>query len=289
MNRAARCGRTPTPWAASPPRCIISRAIRKPGQPGRLDQGWRYYLDGRIYKQIQGNGAYWQTTYDDVNRIVSRAFYSAAGVPEAPIPSTGTGAGMWFKRWMRTAMCSPPPYDGLDRVKAAAGPAIMTVSQVYPNGPAGNPVTYTNNLQQLNTTLYDAAGRVLTSLNALGETNVTRMDALGRVTTKLIYSAAGTLVREQYTAYSADHNSVTVTDGSGAIAITHTTWTDTDGQPVLAIANPSAGATEFTLNQYDLSGNLVAAQHNSSTGGTVTTWTTDSFTYDGLNRRHQQS
>ena len=44
---------------------------------------WRYYLDGRVNKEIQGNGAYWQITYDDVNRITTRIFYSAAGVPEA--------------------------------------------------------------------------------------------------------------------------------------------------------------------------------------------------------------
>ena len=44
---------------------------------------WRYYLDGRIKREIQSNGAYWQTTYDDVNRITTRIFYSAAGVPTA--------------------------------------------------------------------------------------------------------------------------------------------------------------------------------------------------------------
>ena len=44
---------------------------------------WRYYPDGRIKREIQSNGAYWQTTYDDVNRITTRIFYSAAGVPEA--------------------------------------------------------------------------------------------------------------------------------------------------------------------------------------------------------------
>ncbi|HWY31529.1 MAG TPA: DUF6531 domain-containing protein, partial [Candidatus Acidoferrum sp.] len=45
--------------------------------------GWLYYLDGRVYQEIQRNGAYWQTTYDDVNRLTTRTFYSAASVPEA--------------------------------------------------------------------------------------------------------------------------------------------------------------------------------------------------------------
>ena len=77
-------------------------------------------------------------------------------------------------------------------------------------------------------------------------------------------SKTGTLVREHYTAYSADHNSVTVTDGSGPSAITHTTYTDPDGHTLLAIANPAPGATEFTLNQYDLAGNLVSADFTSA-------------------------
>ena len=33
--------------------------------------------------KFKANGAYWQTTYDDVNRIITRTFNSAAGVPEA--------------------------------------------------------------------------------------------------------------------------------------------------------------------------------------------------------------
>ena len=38
------------------------------------------------------------------------------------------------------------------------------------------------------------------------------------------------------------------------------------------------------LRQFDLAGNLITEQHNSSSSGTVTTWTTASFAYDGLNR-----
>ena len=104
------------------------------------------------------------------------------------------------------------------------------------------------------------------------------------MTANLIYSASGALVREHYTAYSADHNSVTVTDGSGASAISRTTWTDPDGHTLLSIAQPSANATDFELNQYDLAGNLVSAQHDTSVNGAVTNWTTASLIYDGLNR-----
>ena len=262
-------------------------AAGKPESRSNADgstNGWRYYLDGRIYREIQSNGAYWQTTYDDVNRLTTRTFYSAAGVAEAANSAQFDRRGNVIQKVDEGGNVFTTAYDGLDRAKMVAGPVITTVSQIYLSGPAYPPTNVTNVLCQSSTNLYDAAGRVLTNINAAGETTVTRMDALGRVTTNLIYSATGVLVREHYTAYSADHNSVTVTDGSGAGAISHTTWTDTDGRPVLAIANPATGVTEFTQNQYDLAGNLVSAQHNSSAGGTVTTWTTATFAYDGLNR-----
>jgi RHS repeat-associated protein len=121
-------------------------------------------------------------------------------------------------------------------------------------------------------------------MNTLGEYTVTKRDVLGRTTSIQIYSPAKSLVREKYFTYSTDHNSVTVTDGSGANAISHTTWTDTDGKAVLVIANPSSGVNEFTLNQYDLAENLVSVQHDTITGGVFTNWTTTSLTFDGLNR-----
>ncbi len=252
--------------------------------PNGSTNGWRYYLDGRIKKQIHSNGAYWQTTYDDVNRITTNIFYSAAGVPEATNSVQHDRRGNVVQRIDEAGNAFATTFDGLDRVKVAAGPAIVTINASTGISPSG-PATYTTNvLQQISTNFFDAAGRAETNVNALGETRITRRDALGRASTNLIYNAAGVLVREHYTAYSADHNSMTVTDGSGTNAIVHTTWTDADGRTVLAIANPSATTTEFTLNQYDLAGNLVAAQHDSSSGGTITTWTTNSFAYDGLNR-----
>ena len=139
-------------------------------------------------------------------------------------------------------------------------------------------------MQQVTANYYDAAGRVTTNINALGETAVSKVDAIGRPTSTKIYSAFGILVHESYMAYSPDHNSVTVTDGSGATAISHTTWTDNDGHTVLSIAYPSSGVNEFTLNRFDLAGNLILEQHDSSASGTITTWTTNSLAYDGLNR-----
>ena len=251
--------------------------------PDGSTNAWRYYLDGRVKREIQSNGAYWQTTYDDVNRITTRIFYSAAGAPEATNSVQLDRRGNVIQKVDAGNNAFTTAFDGLDRAKVAAGPAIVTVTSQ--ENPITFQVTYaTNVLQQSVTNFFDAAGRVVTNVNALGETTVTTMDALGRTTGAQIYSSSGSLVREKYFAYSADHNSVTVTDGSGAAAISHTTWTDNDGHTVLSIASPSSGMNEFTLNRFDLVGNLVSEQHNSSASGIVTNWTTTSFVYDGLNR-----
>jgi RHS repeat-associated protein len=258
--------------------------------PDGSTNAWRYLLDGRISKEVQGNGAYWQTTYDDVNLITTRIFYSAANVAEATNWTQLDRRGNVIHQVDAAGSVFTTAFDGLDRSKVVAGPVITNVIAYQLGNPPSGPYYYqTNQLQQAITNFYDAAGRVLTSVNALGETTVTTMDALGRTTGTQIRNSSGTLAREQYVSYSPDHNSVTVTDGSGASAISHTTWTDTAGQTVLSIAYPSPNATEFVLNQYDLAGNLVSAQHDSSVGNTVTLWTTSSFAYDGLNRATAKS
>lgn len=249
----------------------------------RSTNGWTYYLDGRIQNEIQGNGAYWQTTYNDANRTVTRIFYSAAGLPLATNATAFDRRGNALQWTDAAGNIFTNSFDGLNRLKVTAGPAIVTIIQqsTFPTGP----YTYiTNILQQAVTNFYDAAGLVVTNANALGEDTVTTLDALGRTTSILIYSASGTLVRERYFAYSADHNSVTVTDGSGLNAVSHTVYTDSDGHPVLSVAYPSANATEFVLNQFDVAGNLTSQQHGSSANGAVTTWTTASYSFDGLNR-----
>ena len=258
--------------------------------PDNSTNAWRYYLDGRIKREIQGNGAYWQTTYDDANRKTTRIFYSAANLALATNVSVFDRRGNLIQKVDAGNNVFATTFDGLDRAKVIAGPAIVTVTPYQLGNPPSGPFYYaTNVLQQAVTNYYDATGRSLTSANALGESTVTIMDALGRTTSAKIYSASGSLVHEKYLAYSADHHSTTITDGSGATAISHTTWTDNDGHTALSVAYPSANATEFTLNQYDLSGNLVSAQHNSSAGGKITTWTTTSLVYDGLNRLTSKS
>ena len=254
--------------------------------PDGSTNGWRYYLDGRIYREIQRNGAYWQTTYDDVNRITTRTFYSAVGVPEATNSVQLDRRGNAMVRVDANGDVFTTTFDGLDRAKVAVGPAIVTVSALNSGiSPGSGPTTYvTNVLQQAVTNFFDSAGRSVTNLNALGEKTITTFDAIQRQTSRKIYNSGGTLAHETYYAYSPDHNSVTVTDGSGATAIATTTYTDNDGNPVLSIGYPASGILDFTLKQYDLSGNFVHQEHDTSASGTVTLWTFANYTVDGMNR-----
>ncbi|HEV2319936.1 MAG TPA: DUF6531 domain-containing protein [Verrucomicrobiae bacterium] len=250
--------------------------------PDYSTNGWRYYLDGRIYQQIQGNGAYLQTTYDDVDRITTQVFYSAAGAPEA------TNSTQFDRRGNVTQTTDPgfnvfnATYDGLDRIKRASGPATTNITET---GMLPGDFTYiTNVTQHAVSYFYDAAGRFITTSNELGQLTVNQFDAIGRPVSAKVYNSTGQLVRESYNSYSPDNNSMTVTNGSGPTAIVKTAWINTDGQTVLSIANPSSNLAEFTENEYDLAGNLVLTEHDSSSSGSVTTWTAASSTFDGLNR-----
>ena len=244
--------------------------------------GWRYYLDGRVRREIQRNGAYWQTTYNDASLTTTRIFYSAAGVPLATNSTTLDRRGNAVQRVDAAFNVFTSSFDGLDRLKVSAGPATTTVTENC-GGVPGCGVYVTNILQQVTTRTYDAANRVLTVSDALGEKTVTTSDMLGRVLSVQTFAAgANTPLRVTSYAYSADHHSVTVTEGSGPEAVVTTTFTDNDGRKLLTIKYPSAGASEFTLNQYDLAGNLIHEEHDSS--GTPTVWTKADCTFDGLNR-----
>ncbi len=51
--------------------------------PDGSTNGWRYYVNGRVEREAQRNGAYWQTDYDYANRKVTRTFCSPTGLPLA--------------------------------------------------------------------------------------------------------------------------------------------------------------------------------------------------------------
>jgi RHS repeat-associated protein len=226
---------------------------------------WRYQTDGRLYQEILRNGSTWTTTYDDVNRIVTRTFSSPAS-SLSPLAFSLTDAydrrGNLISHTDPDGFTKTATYDGLNRVKTATGPA-----------------TTAGSAQQTTTFIYGASSKMLTTQNTLGEKTVTTSDALGRPVLTQVFAAGTTTnpIRTTSYVYSADNNSVTVTEGTGAGAISRTTWTDTIDQPVLT----KLGDGTFTSNAYDLDGNLLST--------TDALHQTTSYTYNGLNQLISQT
>ena len=250
--------------------------------PDGSAEQWHYDLAGRatFHTVRKGNG-YWTATYDDANRRVINIFHRGDNNT-----ALATNITQWDRRGNVVLRSDELGntftnlYDGLDRIKIAAGPPIVTVTlnQDF--------TTYTtNSAQQITTYLYDNCGQILTVSDALGERIVTTSDPLGRPLQVAYYNSnSATPVRVTSTSYSPDHNSVTVTEGTGANAIVTTTYTDTAGRPVLTLHYPASGVIEYTWQQFDANGNPLASQQLSSSGGTITTWATNGWTYNGLNQ-----
>lgn len=252
--------------------------------PDGSTNAWRYYADGRLRREIQRNGAYWETTYNDALRKITKVFYSATGTPLATNTSELDRRGNVIKRTDAGGFVFTTAYDGLDRVKVSAGPPIVTVrEECGPTPGCGNWVT--NVLQQFVTTYFDAAGVWQTNVNALGEKTISRADALGRNIRTEIRAANNSLVRETTTTYFTNHHGLTVTEGSGGSAIASTTYTDNDGQTVLSIRYPAAGYLEYTWQQYDRAGRRFESRQLSKAGaGSPHLWSYGQWEYDGLNR-----
>jgi RHS repeat-associated protein len=244
---------------------------------------WRYDLSGRAIQEIERNGAYWGTAYNDANLRVTKIYTNGASALATNVTQLDH-RGNVVQTTDANGNLYTNLYDGLDRIKIAAGPVEVTVSGSS-NGPPGiGGGLATNTVQQIATYVYDGSGQVLTVFNALDEKTVTTTDPIGRPIRIETFSASGTSVRVTTTGYSADHNSVTVTNGTGTNAIVTTSYTDTEGQPVLTIGYPTNGIIEYAWQQYDAAGNRVALQQLSSSNGVATTWATNGWTYDGLNR-----
>jgi RHS repeat-associated protein len=252
--------------------------------PDGSTNGWRYYLDGRVHREIQRNGAYWETTYDDANRKTTRTFYSSAGAALATNSVVLDRRGNVIQRVDAGFNVFTNLWDGLDRLKVSAGPAVVTVFGTT-NAPVPFSGLVTSIVQQVTTRIYDAASRVLVVSNALGEKVVTTSDMLGRALSQQTFAAGASVpLRVTSYSYSADHHSVTRTDGSGSDAIVSTTFTDNDGRTLLSVGYPAAGALEYTWHQYDLAGNLVYEEHDSSTNSAAQGWSGAAYQFDGLNR-----
>lgn len=196
-----------------------------------------YDLTGRVKREYLPDGAsYWETTYDDLNRKVTRTFSADTNYTETKVFDR---RGNLVLQTNLVGAVFTNFYDGLDRLKESQGPATV-------NGVS---------TQQVTTVYYDAAGVWTTNANSLGEKTVTQKDALGRTVRMLVLDADDNTVRDSSTAYSADHHAVTVTLGNSA-AVATTTYTDTFGKPVLTrLADDS-----FTVNTYDMVGNPVSSR-----------------------------
>ena len=254
-------------------------------QADGVTNGWTFYLDGRPAKEILNNGSYWLTTYDDGNRQATRKFYSKAGTALATNVAELDRRGNVVRAVDAGGFTSTNRFDGLDRIKLAAGPAMISISPTNLPTPGG-PVT--SIVQQVSTYLYDSSGKVLTVSNALRERIITTRDAMARVVRAEVLGSNGATVRLTTTAYGANHHGVSVTNGSGAAAIATTVYTDHDGRPLLNIGYPSAGTREFTLSEYNRAGSLITQTRNSAAGaGAPYLWSFHHLYYDELERNNE--
>lgn len=200
---------------------------------------WRYDLLGRTVRETLSNQSYWTTDYDDFNRTVTRKFYSAANTLLATETTTFDRRGNVISKLDTENNLFATTYDALDRVKSTAGPTGTAAS-------AQEAVTHT----------YGAAGKVHITVDALGQKTHSVSDALGRPALMQVKDKKNNIIRQTSYAYSPDHNSVLVTEGVGASAVSTTTFTDTFDKAVLV----KNGIGTFRLLSYDSMGNLVQSR-----------------------------
>ncbi len=250
--------------------------------PDGSTNSWQYDLSGRVVNEFLPNGNFWQTVYNDAGNTITRYFNNGSGVLATNIAQFDA-RGNAIQTTDAEGNTFTNLFDGLDRIKIAAGPAIVSVIEDCGISGSGCGVYVTNVLQHAVTNFYDNAGVTSTNVNALGEKTIATFDALGRTTRVEVRSATGTSVRVTTTAYSADHQSVTVTNGTGASAVATTTYTDNAGHALLTITYPTNGVREYIWRQYDAAENRIA-EDQCSYNGAVSVWATNVWTYDGLNR-----
>lgn len=249
--------------------------------PDGSTNGWTYYADGRELKQFLSNGNFWEMLYDDANRRTTNRFKTGSSVLRTKITELDR-RGNVVKSTDFDGSVSTNVFDGLDRIKIDAGPRLVSVAPTNSPGSPGGSIT--NVVQQIATYSYDASGQTQTVANALGEKTITAYDALGRAVSAEIKNANNVTVRVTQTAYAQNHHGVSLYQGTGTNSIVSTTFTDNDGHPVLTLNYPTNNVWEYVLQRYDLAGNRTERQELSRNGSQITTWATNVWTYDGLNR-----
>jgi RHS repeat-associated protein len=237
------------------------------GQPRRQEnpdgsvQEWRYLPDGRLYREFLRDQSYWQTTYDDVNRIVTRTLKAPGGTTTLAVESsTRDPRGNVISTTNQAGDITETTCDDLDRPIVVTGPPAAT----------GSP-------RQITRFSYSAGGKTRRTLNTLDEETILTSDALGRPVLRQVKSSAGTVIRQTAYAYSTDHQAVTVTEGTGTGALVTTAYTDPAGHPLLT---RHADGT-FAYRTYDLGGNLLTSTDELDR--------TTTYGYDALNQLSTQS
>ena len=208
----------------------------------------RYDFDGRVVTEKLSNGDYWSIAYDDFNRTVTRSF--------CPVSLNGTALCSEVTAYDRRGNAisqtdvdgntSLRTYDGLNRVKTFTGPPGQMVRGGVQSQTVQRSLTYT----------YDAAGITTSVANSLGDTTTTTLDAVGRPVLVAVTNG-GTLIHQTSYSYSPDWNAVTQTVGTGAAAVSTTTFSDTFGKPVLTIN----GDGTYRLTTYDAAENVLSSDN----------------------------
>ena len=223
----------------------------------------KYLFDlvGRVTQETLTNGSYWTTTYVDSARQINRVFYKKGGGTNLATESeTSDRRGNVTSKTDVSGFTFVSSYDGLNRVKTTSGPPTAGTSA-----------------RQLSVHTYDAAGQMQTVTNGKGERTVTDFDTLARPTLVSVFNSNGTAASNTSYFYSADHQSVTTTVGTGTGAISDTTYTNTYNQPVLI----KHADNTFQVTQFDANDNKIAFLDEQ---GEVTSWT-----YDALNHVKTQN
>jgi RHS repeat-associated protein len=217
---------------------------------------WRYYLDGRLAREIYSNGSYQDVVYDDDARTVSRTLRASGGGALATSSEAYDRRGNLVSATDREGYTTVTVYDDLDRPKSVTGPVATTRSA-----------------QQTQTSIYDAAGVVQRVVNGLNEESRTTFDAIGRPELVEVRDASNNVVSRTAYSYTTNHYGRTTTSGSTPHAISSTSFADTTGNPVLR----KNGDDTFVLSRFDAMGNLLSVRDE--------TTRVTSYAYNALNQR----
>jgi len=217
--------------------------LSKQQNPDHSVLKWRYQTDGRLSTETRSDGTSdfttSTTTYDDAHYTVTRTLKNAGSTTLATETSIYDCRGNLISHTDVDGYTTTTTYDGLNRPRLVVGPPATSSSA-----------------QRATAYIYTASDKTVGVENGVGDIAITISDALNRpVATGVIDHTTGTVIRLSTFSYSADNNSVLTVNGTPSGSPSQTArrvYTDTLDRPVLTVN----GDLTFTLNAYDLAGNL---------------------------------